>query len=60
VGVLGAAPGERVRCHAVRILVVAEQYPWPAVDGYRQRMHHLIAGLGRVGSGESATRRKPS
>ena len=32
--------------------MVAEQYPWPAVDGYRQRMHHLIAGLGRVGSVE--------
>lgn len=29
--------------------MVAEQYPWPAVDGYRQRLHHLIAGLGRVG-----------
>jgi len=28
---------------------VAEQYPWPARDGYRQRLHHLIAGLARVG-----------
>jgi glycosyltransferase involved in cell wall biosynthesis len=36
----------------VRILVVAEQYPWPAVDGYRQRLDHLIAGLGRVGAVE--------
>jgi glycosyltransferase involved in cell wall biosynthesis len=36
----------------VRILVVAEQYPWPAVDGYRQRLHHLIAGLARAGSVE--------
>lgn len=31
---------------------MAEQYPWPAVDGYRQRMHHLIAGLTRVGEVE--------
>jgi glycosyltransferase involved in cell wall biosynthesis len=33
----------------VRILVVAEQYPWPAADGYRQRLHHLISGLARAG-----------
>lgn len=32
--------------------MVAEQYPWPAVDGYRQRMHHLIAGLASVGDVE--------
>lgn len=31
---------------------MAEQYPWPAVDGYRQRLHHLIAGLARAGSVE--------
>ena len=30
-------------------LVVAELYPWPAVDGYRQRLHHLIEGLTRTG-----------
>jgi glycosyltransferase involved in cell wall biosynthesis len=36
----------------VRILVLAEQYPWPAVDGYRQRLHHMIAGLGAAGSVE--------
>ena len=29
--------------------MVAEQYPWPAADGYRQRLHHLIAGLARAG-----------
>ena len=28
--------------------MVAEQYPWPATDGYRQRLHHLIAGLAEV------------
>lgn len=39
----------------MRILAVAEQYPWPAVDGYRQRLHHMIAGLGRVGSVEVVT-----
>lgn len=32
--------------------MVAEQYPWPAVDGYRQRLHHMIAGLARVGTVE--------
>ncbi|MDQ2678858.1 MAG: glycosyltransferase family 4 protein, partial [Actinomycetota bacterium] len=32
----------------MRTLVVAEQYPWPATDGYRQRLHHLIAGLAEV------------
>jgi glycosyltransferase involved in cell wall biosynthesis len=36
----------------VRILVVAEQYPWPAVDGYRQRLHHLISGLSAAGAVE--------
>jgi len=39
----------------VRILAVAEQYPWPAVDGYRQRLQHMIAGLGRVGGVEVVT-----
>ena len=29
--------------------MVAEQYPWPAADGYRQRLHHLVAGLARAG-----------
>ncbi|MEZ5311605.1 MAG: glycosyltransferase family 4 protein [Microthrixaceae bacterium] len=33
----------------MRILVVAEQYPWPAVDGYRRRMDHVIRGLARAG-----------
>ncbi len=30
-------------------LVVAELYPWPPVDGYRQRMHHIIGGLTQAG-----------
>ena len=30
-------------------LVVAELYPWPAVDGYRQRLHHVIGGLAQAG-----------
>lgn len=29
--------------------MIAEQYPWPTVDGYRHRLHHMIAGLGRAG-----------
>lgn len=29
--------------------MVAEQYPWPAGDGYRQRLHHLISGLAQAG-----------
>lgn len=39
----------RVRCHEVRILFVAEQYPWPATDGYRRRMDHMVAGLALAG-----------
>jgi len=33
----------------MRTLVVAELYPWPAVDGYRQRLHHIVGGLSQVG-----------
>ncbi len=36
----------------MKTLVVAEQYPWPARDGYRQRLHHLVAGLARAGEVE--------
>jgi len=36
----------------VRILVVAELYPWPPVDGYRQRLNHMIAGLAQAGQVE--------
>jgi polysaccharide biosynthesis protein PslH len=32
--------------------VVAEQYPWPAGDGYRQRLDHMIRGLAAVGEVE--------
>jgi polysaccharide biosynthesis protein PslH len=33
----------------VRTLVVAELYPWPPADGYRQRLHHIIGGLALAG-----------
>lgn len=34
----------------IKSLVVAELYPWPAVDGYRQRLHHVVGGLCQVGT----------
>lgn len=34
----------------MRILAVAELYPWPAVDGYRQRLEHMLSGLAAAGS----------
>ncbi|MGI9577049.1 MAG: hypothetical protein ACR2OH_02485, partial [Microthrixaceae bacterium] len=34
----------------MRILAVAELYPWPAIDGYRQRLEHMLAGLARAGT----------
>jgi glycosyltransferase involved in cell wall biosynthesis len=34
----------------VRILVVAALYPWPAVDGYRQRVSNVIGGLAAAGT----------
>ena len=36
----------------MRILAVAELYPWPALDGYRQRLHHMLAGLAAAGTTE--------
>jgi len=33
----------------VKTLVVAELYPWPALDGYRRRLDHVVAGLASVG-----------
>lgn len=36
----------------MQILVVAEQYPWPAVDGYRRRLEHMVRGLTQVGNVE--------
>lgn len=35
--------------------MIAEQYPWPPVDGYRQRLSHVIAGLARAGEVEVMT-----
>lgn len=29
--------------------MVAELYPWPAVDGYRQRLDHIVGSLAQVG-----------
>ncbi len=34
----------------MRILAISELYPWPAVDGYRQRLTHMLAGLAREGT----------
>jgi glycosyltransferase involved in cell wall biosynthesis len=33
----------------LRTLVVAEAYPWPAVDGYKQRLSQIIGGLALAG-----------
>ncbi|MFM7069430.1 MAG: glycosyltransferase [Actinomycetes bacterium] len=33
----------------MRTLVVAELYPWPALDGYRRRLDHVVAGLASIG-----------
>lgn len=32
--------------------MVAEHYPWPAVDGIRQRLDHVVRGLARAGEVE--------
>lgn len=32
--------------------MVAEHYPWPAVDGIRQRLDHVVRGLAAVGEVE--------
>ncbi|MGY1745225.1 glycosyltransferase [Blastococcus sp. SYSU D00695] len=34
----------------MRVLVVADEYPWPARSGYRQRLHWVLRGL--TGQGE--------
>jgi glycosyltransferase involved in cell wall biosynthesis len=33
----------------VKTLVIAELYPWPAVDGYRQRLDHMLRALASTG-----------
>ena len=38
-----------VTLHPVKTLVVAELYPWPALDGYRRRLDHVVSGLASVG-----------
>ncbi len=32
--------------------MIAEHYPWPAVDGIRQRLDHVVRGLARAGEVE--------
>ena len=32
--------------------MVAQMYPWPPVDGYRQRLSHMISALGQAGEVE--------
>lgn len=39
--------------------MVAEQYPWPAIDGYRRRMDHMVRGLARVGTVEVLALHRP-
>src|SRR3954452_16283095 len=34
----------------MRILLVADEYPWPARSGYRQRLHWMLHLLTRHGS----------
>lgn len=31
---------------------MAEQYPWPSIDGYRRRMDHVVKGLAKAGEVE--------
>ncbi len=33
----------------MHILCVSDTYPWPATDGYRQRLSQLLRGLGEAG-----------
>lgn len=35
--------------------MVAQMYPWPPVDGYRQRLSHMISALGQAGEVELIT-----
>ncbi|MFZ4519866.1 MAG: glycosyltransferase [Microthrixaceae bacterium] len=43
----------------MRSLVVAELYPWPAVDGYRQRLTQMIGGLAAAGEVDVFTLDRP-
>ncbi len=36
----------------MKILAVAELYPWPTVDGYRQRLDRMLSGLAQAGDVE--------
>ncbi|MCB1257227.1 MAG: glycosyltransferase [Microthrixaceae bacterium] len=43
----------------MRILVVAEQYPWPAADGYRRRLDHMVKGLAKLGQVDVVALHRP-
>lgn len=43
----------------MRILAIAELYPWPAVDGYRQRLDHVLRGLTRAATVDVFTLVRP-
>ena len=44
----------------MRTLVVAELYPWPAVDGYRHRLSQIIGGLAEAGTVDVVGLRRPA
>ena len=39
----------------LRILCIAPMYPWPEVDGYRQRLGNLVLGLAEAGTVDLVT-----
>ncbi|MFM7508961.1 MAG: glycosyltransferase [Actinomycetota bacterium] len=43
----------------IRSLMVAEAYPWPVVDGYKQRLSHVIGGLAVAGPVDVVTLERP-
>ncbi len=43
----------------MRTLVVAEAYPWPATDGYRQRLSQVVGGLTLAGPVDLVALRRP-
>jgi glycosyltransferase involved in cell wall biosynthesis len=44
----------------MRTLVVAELYPWPAVDGYRHRLSQIVGGLAEAGTVDVVGLRRPT
>ena len=43
----------------MRTLVVAEAYPWPVVDGYKQRLSQIVGGLAEAGPVDLVTLERP-